>query len=121
MKEMAKEVAFKEGSEEKGFKYEKEIEKKEEEAKRKELEAKQKEKEVKPAETKKTDTEEQQPQIQKQKVETINDDEVIKRAARKDSTFKKDSTKVRQRLESLDDSLKAKNDTTKIKPAPILH
>jgi len=33
MKEMAKEVAFKEESEEKGFKYEKEIEKKEEEAK----------------------------------------------------------------------------------------
>ena len=101
------------------YKNEKDLIKKEEEAKRKELEEKQKEKEVKPAETKKTDTEEQQPQIQKQKVETIIDDEVIKRAAMKDSTFKKDTTKVKGRFQSSDDSLKTKNDTTKIKPAPI--
>ena len=102
------------------YKNEKDRIKREEETKQKELEAKQKEKEVKPAETIKTDTEEQQPQIQKQKVETINDDELIKRAAMKDSTFKKDTTKARVPIRSSSDSLKTKNDTTKVKPVQIV-
>lgn len=100
------------------YKNEKDLIRKLEEDKRKELEAKQKGKEINLPEIKKADS--QPEQAEPKKREPINDDEVIKHAM-KDSLFNRDTTKVRDRFKSSGDSLKAKNDTTKIKPAPILH
>ena len=87
-----------------------------EEANRRELEAKQKEKEIKIPEAKKADT--QTEQIIPKETINVNDD-IISPGVKKDSLLKSDTTRVRNRLKSSGDSLKAKNDTTKLKPVPI--
>ena len=83
---------------------EKERMKKEEENKQKELEAKQKEKEAKSADLNKTAANQQPKQV-------INkDDKIVRQTLLKDPAQKQDSPKVLSQ-----DSLKAKEDTTKIK------
>lgn len=108
------------------YKNEKDRIKKEEETKLKELEAKQKElldkqkeKELKSVEVKKIDPDKQQ-QPPKVNDETIDDEILVKRAAVKDSTFKKDSLKIKLPNKILNDSAKIKNDTAKVKPSRIM-
>ncbi len=83
---------------------EKERMKKEEENKQKELEAKQKEKEAKSADLNKTVINQQPKQV------ANKDDKIVKQILLKESAQKQDSPKVLSQ-----DSLKAKEDTTKLK------
>lgn len=102
------------------YKNEKELLKRKEEDKRKELEAKQKEKEIIFPEKKETKPQTRVEQVKPKKSETIIEKEEIKNIVPKDSLFKKDTTKVGDRLNSNGDSLNTKNDTTKLKPIKIV-
>ena len=96
------------------YKKEKDLIKLKEETARKEQEAKQKEKEKIIADAKKVEAEIQPVQSELNKRKIIGN-EAIKSTAVKDSTFKKDTLELGGRIKSIGDSLKTKNDSTKIK------
>lgn len=102
------------------YKKEKDIIKKAEEDKRKELEEKQKEQEINLPEVKGTDSQPQPDQVKPSKRRIIREEEEIKPAVLNDTRFERDTTKVQGRINSPEDSVKTKNDTTKKKPDRIM-